>query len=115
MTTSSRILIVGGGAGGLELATRLGQAVRKLPGVSILLIDKHPFHVWKPLFHEVKWLRGLSMLIWMGWAIVLMRPITDLNFSWEHCEDWTDSTGRWRSKQSVPLPHPGRYWCPLGT
>ena len=53
MTTSSRIVIVGGGAGGLELATRLGRAAQKLPGVSILLIDKYPFHIWKPLFHEV--------------------------------------------------------------
>ncbi|WP_276783023.1 NAD(P)/FAD-dependent oxidoreductase [Thalassolituus oleivorans] len=53
MKGMTRIVIVGGGAGGLELATRLGRKFRKQRAVSVLLIDKHPFHVWKPLFHEV--------------------------------------------------------------
>ncbi|WP_096085906.1 NAD(P)/FAD-dependent oxidoreductase [Agaribacterium haliotis] len=48
-----RIVIVGGGAGGLELATRLGRKFRKDPSISVLLLDKHPFHIWKPLLHEV--------------------------------------------------------------
>ncbi|MEQ3763174.1 MAG: NAD(P)/FAD-dependent oxidoreductase [Alcanivorax sp.] len=52
-TPTMRIVIVGGGAGGLELATKLGRAYRKSTAVSVLLLDKHPFHVWKPLFHEV--------------------------------------------------------------
>ena len=50
---TTRIVIVGGGAGGLELATKLGHAYRKSTSASVLLLDKHPFHVWKPLFHEV--------------------------------------------------------------
>ena len=50
---TTRIVIVGGGAGGLELATKLGHAYRKSTSTSVLLLDKHPFHVWKPLFHEV--------------------------------------------------------------
>ncbi len=46
------IVIVGGGAGGLELATRLGHRVgRKL--ANIALIDKNPAHLWKPRLHEV--------------------------------------------------------------
>ncbi|MBE9610515.1 NAD(P)/FAD-dependent oxidoreductase [Chitinilyticum piscinae] len=47
-----RIVIVGGGAGGLELATRLG---RKLGGrqAEIVLVDGSPTHIWKPLLHEV--------------------------------------------------------------
>ncbi len=49
----ARIVIVGGGAGGLALATKLGHAFRKAKGISVLLLDKYPFHVWKPLFHEV--------------------------------------------------------------
>tara|TARA_B100000745_G_scaffold285031_1_gene220034 strand:- start:191 stop:691 length:501 start_codon:yes stop_codon:yes gene_type:complete len=49
----TRIVIVGGGAGGLELATKLGHIYRQSTLVSVLLLDKHPFHVWKPLFHEV--------------------------------------------------------------
>ena len=43
------IVIVGGGAGGLELATHLGRA--KLSNVS--LIDRERTHLWKPLLHEV--------------------------------------------------------------
>lgn len=53
MTEKTRIVIVGGGAGGLELATRLGRKFRQQPSISVLLVDKQPFHVWKPLFHEV--------------------------------------------------------------
>lgn len=47
---SHRIVIVGGGAGGLELAARLGS--RFGPG-HITLVDSNPFHVWKPSLHEV--------------------------------------------------------------
>mgnify|MGYP003645284321 FL=1 len=53
MSRNTRIVIVGGGAGGLELATKLGRSLKKKSGTSVLLIDKHAFHVWKPLFHEV--------------------------------------------------------------
>ncbi|TIY08030.1 MAG: NAD(P)/FAD-dependent oxidoreductase, partial [Mesorhizobium sp.] len=38
-----RVVIVGGGAGGLELATRLGRK----------LVDRNRIHIWKPLLHEV--------------------------------------------------------------
>lgn len=51
--TAKRIVIVGGGSGGLKLATRLGHRYRKDPGVSIILVDGTLTHVWKPLFHEV--------------------------------------------------------------
>ncbi|QIL80085.1 FAD-dependent oxidoreductase [Diaphorobacter sp. HDW4A] len=48
------IVIVGGGAGGLELAAQLGRRLGKtLGGERILLIDKFPFHIWKPTLHEV--------------------------------------------------------------
>lgn len=47
----TRIVIVGGGAGGLPLATRLGR--RRLPGVSVTLVDAASSHIWKPLLHEV--------------------------------------------------------------
>ncbi|OYY74837.1 MAG: hypothetical protein B7Y40_02485 [Gammaproteobacteria bacterium 28-57-27] len=42
------IVIVGGGAGGLELATRLGRAK-----LNVTLIDRERTHLWKPLLHEV--------------------------------------------------------------
>ena len=48
-----RIVIVGGGAGGLELATKLGNKIGKRGGASIVLVDRSPSHLWKPLLHEV--------------------------------------------------------------
>ncbi len=48
-----RIVIVGGGAGGLELATRLGKTLGKKKQAEITLIDCSQIHIWKPLLHEV--------------------------------------------------------------
>lgn len=48
-----RILIVGGGAGGLGLATRLGNTLGKKNLAEITLVDANLTHIWKPLFHEV--------------------------------------------------------------
>jgi len=49
---SARICIVGGGAGGIELATRLGRT-RGRHGAEIILVDRNAQHVWKPRLHEV--------------------------------------------------------------
>ena len=49
----TQIVVVGGGAGGLELATRLGRRYRRNPGVDVLLVDRNRTHIWKPLLHEV--------------------------------------------------------------
>jgi len=46
----SEIVIVGGGAGGLELACKLG---RKLGPSKVLLVDTRLYHIWKPSLHEV--------------------------------------------------------------
>ncbi len=48
-----RIVIVGGGAGGLELATRLGNTLGRTGVARITLVDSNLTHVWKPLLHEV--------------------------------------------------------------
>jgi NADH dehydrogenase len=48
-----RIVVVGGGAGGLELATRLGNKLGRRGRVHVTLIDKARTHLWKPLLHEV--------------------------------------------------------------
>jgi NADH dehydrogenase len=48
-----RIVIVGGGAGGLELATRLGDTLGKRGRAEVTLIDKNRTHVWKPKLHEI--------------------------------------------------------------
>ncbi|MES2153132.1 MAG: NAD(P)/FAD-dependent oxidoreductase [Pseudomonadota bacterium] len=44
------IVIVGGGAGGLELACKLG---RKLGTDHVMLVDSRQYHIWKPSLHEV--------------------------------------------------------------
>lgn len=48
-----RIVIVGGGAGGLELATRLGRRLGRSGKADVVLVDSSLVHVWKPLYHEV--------------------------------------------------------------
>lgn len=48
-----RIVIVGGGAGGLELATRMGRKLGKKGQAEVTLVDKNRTHLWKPLLHEV--------------------------------------------------------------
>src|SRR5215469_1302486 len=48
-----RIVIVGGGAGGLELATRLGDKLGRRGKAEVTLIDKARAHLWKPLLHEI--------------------------------------------------------------
>ena len=47
------VVIVGGGAGGLELATRLGNTLGRKGKAEITLIDRNRTHVWKPLLHEI--------------------------------------------------------------
>jgi len=47
------IVIVGGGAGGLELATRLGDSAGKAGSARVVLVDRWPAHFWKPLLHTV--------------------------------------------------------------
>lgn len=52
------IIIVGGGAGGLELATRLGDKLGRdrwwrKKSAQISLIERSRTHVWKPLLHEI--------------------------------------------------------------
>ena len=47
------IVIVGGGAGGLELATALGDKLGKRRKAQVTLIDKARAHLWKPLLHEI--------------------------------------------------------------
>ena len=53
-----RFIVVGGGAGGLELATRLGDRYGRRkrngePRATVTLVDRNPTHIWKPLLHEV--------------------------------------------------------------
>ncbi|MEC7815601.1 MAG: NAD(P)/FAD-dependent oxidoreductase [Pseudomonadota bacterium] len=53
MENLHHIVVVGGGAGGLELVTRLGNKLGRKKKVRISLVDAGLTHVWKPLLHEV--------------------------------------------------------------
>ena len=53
MIFKPRILIVGGGAGGLLLAVRLGNQLGAKQQAEIILVNDRLTHVWKPLLHEV--------------------------------------------------------------
>lgn len=53
MAEKHKIVIVGGGAAGLELATSLGRKLGKKDLAEITLIDAASTHIWKPLLHEV--------------------------------------------------------------
>lgn len=48
----TQIVVVGGGAGGLELVRKLGAKFGRKDH-DIILVDKNPSHIWKPLLHEV--------------------------------------------------------------
>lgn len=48
-----KIVIVGGGAGGLELATFLGHKLGRKKKAEVILVDRNQTHLWKPLLHEV--------------------------------------------------------------
>jgi NADH dehydrogenase len=48
----TQIVVVGGGAAGLELVRKLGARYGRRRH-DIILVEKNPTHVWKPLLHEV--------------------------------------------------------------
>ena len=48
-----RIVVVGGGAGGLELVTRLGDKLGRSGKAEVTLVEPARTHLWKPLLHEV--------------------------------------------------------------
>jgi len=48
----TQIVVVGGGAGGLELVRRLGAKYGRKRH-DIILVDRNLSHIWKPLLHEV--------------------------------------------------------------
>ncbi|MCL1059684.1 NAD(P)/FAD-dependent oxidoreductase [Shewanella gelidimarina] len=47
----SRIVIVGGGAAGLEIASLLGRSVNRQD--EVVLVEGETHHYWKPRFHEI--------------------------------------------------------------
>ncbi|AOF53655.1 FAD-dependent oxidoreductase [Rodentibacter caecimuris] len=47
------VVVVGGGAGGVELATFLGNKLGRKGKAKITLVDRNATHLWKPLLHEI--------------------------------------------------------------
>ena len=52
MAKKTQIVVVGGGAGGLELVRKLGRKFGR-EKFDIILVDRNNTHIWKPLLHEV--------------------------------------------------------------
>src|SRR6202011_4409391 len=52
-SSAHHIIVVGGGAGGLELATRLGDKLGRRKLADVTPIDRSRSHLWKPLLHEI--------------------------------------------------------------
>lgn len=48
----TQIVVVGGGAGGLELVRRLGAKLGR-DDFDVILVERNATHIWKPLLHEV--------------------------------------------------------------
>lgn len=48
-----RIVVVGGGAAGLELVARLGRKFARRGKADVFLVERNRSHIWKPLLHEV--------------------------------------------------------------
>ncbi|MBR9728484.1 NAD(P)/FAD-dependent oxidoreductase [Shewanella intestini] len=49
----NKIVVVGGGAGGMELITKIGKRLGKAGKAEITLVDICNHHIWKPLLHEL--------------------------------------------------------------
>jgi NADH dehydrogenase len=47
------IIVVGGGAAGLELVTKLGDTLGKRRQARITLVESKRTHIWKPLLHAI--------------------------------------------------------------
>ncbi len=48
-----RIVVVGGGAAGLQLVTKLGDRLGRRKKAQVTLVERSRTHIWKPLLHEV--------------------------------------------------------------
>ena len=52
-TAPHEIVVVGGGAAGLQLATKLGDTLARQGRANVALVERARTHLWKPLLHAV--------------------------------------------------------------
>ena len=52
-TDLHQIVVVGGGAAGLQLATKLGDTLGRRQQAQVTLVEKSRTHIWKPLLHAI--------------------------------------------------------------
>lgn len=90
-----RVVIVGGGAGGLELATLLGDTLGKAGRARITLVERERTHFWKPHLHQIA----------AGTLDPAAHEVDLLAHSHWHCfEYWTGSmTGLDRTRQEIQV------------
>lgn len=53
LAKKTQIVVIGGGAGGLELVASLGRKYGRTGKFDIILVERNRSHIWKPLLHEV--------------------------------------------------------------
>lgn len=100
---SHRVVIVGGGAGGLELAAQLGRAHGP---DCITLIDPRPFHIWKPSLHEAA--AGTLDIHQEGLSYLMLAHMCDFTFVLGHMQGvdrarQTINVGAVPDAQGVPI------------
>jgi NADH:ubiquinone reductase (H+-translocating) len=125
----TKIVVVGGGAGGLELVTRLGAKYGR-ERHDILLVERNLTHIWKPLLHEVaagsldanldevgyrshchrwgyRFLYGAMETIDRASREIVIAPLID--------EDWGELIGRHRTGYDYLVSATGSITSDFGT
>src|SRR3546814_14267154 len=97
MQTGRTVLIAGGGIAGLILATRLGHSLGRSGTARIVLVDRSPTHVWKPMLHTFAagtWSAHQQQLLYLAHA-------------WQHHFDYTlGESAALDPTRALPLPAP---------
>ncbi|MEO1282833.1 MAG: FAD-dependent oxidoreductase, partial [Pseudomonadota bacterium] len=99
-----KIIVVGGGAGGLELVTTLGDKLGRKKKAHVTLIDRSRTHIWKPLLHQIAAgsmdvsrheLDYLAQAHWHGFSYRFGEMIgVDRDKKLVHCAATFDEDGR---------------------
>lgn len=98
---AKQIVIVGGGLGGLTLATKLGHRYRSSANVNVSLVDRAPIHVWKPMLHTFA--AGTSNAHYEGVPLIAQAKRAGFTYLPGELHD-LDPTGKTISLRLADLP-----------